>query len=60
MPRMDGTGPDKEGAETGRSLGQCREVSVNEAIEKLGKGMGLRRNSGGGQGNGKRLKSGLT
>lgn len=44
MPRMDGTGPDKEGSKTGRSLGQCRKVTEGEAIEKLGKGMGLRRN----------------
>jgi hypothetical protein len=30
-----------------------------EALEKLGKGMGLRRKTGGGQGEGKRFKSGL-
>jgi hypothetical protein len=56
---MDGTGPEKQGAETGRGLGQCKKNSDNEALEKLGKGMGLRRKSGGGQGQGKRLKSGL-
>jgi hypothetical protein len=56
---MDGTGPEKEGKQTGRGLGKCREVSNNEALEKLGKGMGSRRKSGGGQGQGKRLKSGL-
>ncbi len=59
MPQMDGTGPDKKRAKTGRGLGQCRKVSDNEAIEKLGKGMGLRHKSVGGQGQGKRLKSGL-
>ena len=59
MPRIDGTGPEKEGKQTGRGLGKCGEVSNNEAIEKLGKGMGLRRKSGGGQGLGKRIKSGL-
>lgn len=59
MPHLNGTGPEKQGAKTGRGLGQCRQVSDNEAIEKLGKGMGLRRKSGGGQGQGKRLKSGL-
>jgi hypothetical protein len=59
MPHLNGTGPEKQGAKTGRGLGQCRKVSDNEAIEKLGKGMGLRRKSGGGQGQGKRLKSGL-
>ncbi len=59
MPHLNGTGPEKEGAKTGRGLGRCRQVSDNEATEKLGKGMGLRRKSGGGQGQGKRLKSGL-
>jgi len=56
---MDGTGPGKEGSQTGRGLGKCRTVTNAEAIEKLGKGMGLRRKSGGGSGEGKRLKSGL-
>jgi hypothetical protein len=59
MPHLNGTGPEKQGAKTGRGLGQCRKESDNEAIEKLGKGMGLLRKSGGGQGQGKRLKSGL-
>lgn len=59
MPKMDGTGPENKGGQTGRGLGQCRVVSDKEALEKLGKGMGLRRKSGGGQGQGKRLKSGL-
>jgi len=56
---MDGTGPERRGAQTGRGLGKCSNVPKEEAIEKLGKGMGLRRKSGGGQGQGKRLKSGL-
>ncbi len=55
---MDGTGPEKQGAKTGRALGQCRKVEVNEAIEKLGKGMGLRRKSGAGLGQAKRIHSG--
>jgi len=59
MPHMDGTGPDKKGTQTGRGLGKCKEVPEKEALEKLGKGMGLRRKSGGGQGQGKRLKNGL-
>lgn len=59
MPHLDGTGPEGKGKQTGRGLGQCHTISDNEAIEKLGKGMGLRRKSGGGQGQGKRLKSGL-
>jgi hypothetical protein len=59
MPQMDGTGPEKEGKKSGRGLGTGAGISNNEALEKLGKGMGLRRKSGGGQGRGKRLKSGL-
>lgn len=58
MPQMDGTGPEKKGSKTGRGLGKCKEVPNKETIEKLGTGMGLRRKSGGGQGQGKRLKSG--
>jgi hypothetical protein len=59
MPRMNGTGPEKKGEQTGRGLGNCRKIEDNEAIQKLGKGMGLRHNSGGGKGQGKRLKSEL-
>ena len=56
---MDGTGPEKKGAQTGRGLGKCRNVPDKEALEKLGQGLGLRRKAGGGQGEGKRLKSGI-
>lgn len=59
MPQLDKTGPEKGGEKTGRGLGLCREMKESEAIEKLGKGMGLRRNNGGGKGLGNRLKSGL-
>jgi len=59
MPQMDGTGPEKEGKKAGRGLGKDKNVSSKEMLEKLGKGMGQRRKSGGGQGQGKRLKSGL-
>jgi len=59
MPQLDGTGPDSQGEQTGRGLGKCIEHSNEEALEKLGKGMGKRHKSGGGQGRGKRLKSGL-
>jgi hypothetical protein len=58
MPHLNGTGPENRGELTGRGLGQCRKMPDNETIEKLGKGMGLRRKSGGGQGQGKRMKSG--
>lgn len=56
---MDGTGPEKEGKLTGRGLGNCKKTPNSEAVEKLGTGMGLRRKSGGGKGQGKRLKSGI-
>jgi hypothetical protein len=59
MPKLNGTGPEKKGKLTGRGLGQCKDVTNDEAIEKLGTGMGLRRKSGGGQGKRKRLKSGI-
>jgi hypothetical protein len=59
MPQLNGTGPDKKGEKTGRSLGQCQKETDEQIAGKLGKGMGLRRKSGGGQGKGKRLKSGL-
>jgi hypothetical protein len=58
MARMNGTGPENKGSKTGRGLGLCQEVSEQEAGEKLGKGMGLRRNTCGGKGKGKRLRSG--
>ena len=59
MPQLDKTGPEKEGEKTGRGLGLCREMKESEVLEKLGKGLGLRRKTGGGKGLGKRLKSGL-
>lgn len=59
MPQLDGTGPKKQGAKTGRGLGKCSNAPKEEVLEKLGTGMGLRRKSGGGKGQGKRLKSGL-
>jgi hypothetical protein len=59
MPRLDGTGPEGEGSHSGRKLGKCSNASDAEKLQRLGKGMGKRRNSGGGEGKGKRLKSGL-
>jgi hypothetical protein len=58
MPRLDGTGPEGDGSHKGRKLGQCKEASSEDKLEKLGKGTGARRKSGGGEGKGKRLKSG--
>lgn len=57
MPRLNGAGPEGQGPQTGRKLGKCAEVPEEEIAFKLGKGMGKRRKSGGGQGQGKRLKA---
>jgi len=59
MSQMNGTGPDGKGPKTGRGLGKCKDGSSNEESNKLGKGLGKRRRSGGGTGKGRRLKSGL-
>jgi len=55
---MNGTGPDKAGKMTGRGLGFCKDHTDEEIRQKLGKGLAQRRQEGGGQGHGKRLKSG--
>jgi hypothetical protein len=57
MPHMNGTGPEGKGSGTGRGLGKCKKVPQEELLQKLGKGMGLRRKSGGGEGRGKRFNS---
>ena len=59
MPRLDRSGPEGEGSGTGRKLGKCSNATDAEKLQKLGTGMGNRRHSGGGEGRGKRLKSGL-
>jgi hypothetical protein len=56
MPKMNGTGPEGQGPQTGRGLGKCKDVPKNEMEKKIGKGMGKRRKSGGGEGMGKRLR----
>lgn len=53
---MNGTGPEGKGPKTGRGLGKCKKVPQEELMQQLGKGMGKRRKSGGGEGRGKRLK----
>ena len=64
MPAMNHTGPEGKGPGTGRGLGRCKKKSdeLNESNEsneyQLGKGMGLKRRAGGGQGKGRRLQSG--
>jgi len=57
MPHLNQKGPENKGPKTGRKLGKCKknETEQNEMGE-LGKGLGKRRHSEGGQGKGKRLK----
>lgn len=60
MAQLNGTGPDAQGKRNGRGLGKCQSnIDDAASLNKLGKGLGLRRQSGGGSGLGKRLKSGL-
>ncbi len=57
MPGLDHTGPDGAGPRTGRKLGKCRRPENEKGEEgTLGIGEAKRRQSGGGPGNGKRLK----
>ena len=56
MPKLDKTGPEGKGQETGRKLGNCKQTPFKELIRRLGRGMGKRRKSGGGEGKGKRLQ----
>ncbi len=58
MPKLDGTGPDGKGKETGRGLGQCRAVTDEEKLAKLGTGMGKNRNSCAKKDRGKRVYAG--
>ena len=57
MPKLDKTGPEGKGPETGRGLGKCKKTPLKELIRGLGRGMGKRRKSGGGEGKGKRLQN---
>jgi hypothetical protein len=50
MAQMNGTGPEGKGPKTGRGLGKCKKGSSSEETSKLGKGLGMRRKSGGGPG----------
>jgi hypothetical protein len=58
MARLDGSGPENRGSQTGRGLGCCRKATAVEEHQNLGQGLGLRRNAGGGVGKGMRLRSG--
>jgi hypothetical protein len=54
---MNTTGPEGKGSATGRGMGKCKKNTEEEALKKLGKGLGNRRKTGGGAGKGKRLKN---
>jgi hypothetical protein len=54
---MNGAGPEGKGSTTGRGMGKCKKNTEEEALQKLGKGLGKRRKTGGGPGKGKRLKN---
>jgi len=58
MPKMDGTGPEGQGSETGRKLGNCSKTTDEEKLKKLGVGMGKGRKVGHVSGQGKRFQSG--
>jgi len=57
MPHLNHTGPEGKGPKTGRKLGKCRKTEIEKIqMGELGKGLGKRHHTGGGQGDGKRLK----
>lgn len=56
MPELNHKGPENEGPKTGRALGRCKKKEAADT-SRMGVGQGLRRRSGGGQGEGKRLRS---
>lgn len=56
MPHLNHSGPEGKGPKTGRKLGYChKSVEESEYIGELGKGLGKKFHSGGGQGKGRRL-----
>jgi hypothetical protein len=61
MPQMNHTGPEDKGPRTGRGLGSCRKptnATPDTEDYRLGQGMGMKRKSGGGKGEGRRLQYG--
>jgi len=58
---MNHTGPVGIGPRTGRNLGRCRKpdnTTTDSEEYQLGKGIGLKRKTGGGNGKGRRLQYG--
>lgn len=61
MPHLNHTGPESEGSKTGRKLGKCRKTEEEQLqAGTLGKGLAVRRHTGGGPGKGKRIKHNQT
>lgn len=57
MAHLDKKGPEKELESAGRGLGFCNKDDTTQNSAELGKGRGLRCQSGGGKGLAKRLKA---
>jgi hypothetical protein len=58
MPNLNHTGPEGNGTKTGRKLGKCKKSLEKQGqVSQPGKRLGMLRNSGGGVGKGKRLKT---
>ncbi len=57
MPRLDRTGPEGRGPQTGRGLGRCANPENTQQFEGLGRGRGFRNHRGGaGPGRGRRKR----
>jgi hypothetical protein len=58
MPKLNHTGPESKGSKTGRKLGKCKKTEAEQIeLGSLGKGFGLRKNSGGGKRQSKKIKN---
>lgn len=55
MPKLNHTGPEEQGPKSGRKLGLCHKTD-SDVDGQYGVGLKMRRYSGGGIGEGKRLK----
>ncbi|MCK9290526.1 MAG: DUF5320 domain-containing protein [Bacteroidales bacterium] len=56
MPRLDGTGPEGKGPQTGRGMGRCANPDRDQMLQTLGRGRGRRMRAEGGPGMGRRLR----
>lgn len=58
MPRMDGTGPEGKGPQTGRRMGRCKENLNDDKMSGRGRSRGNRTGQRGGSGKGNRQQRG--